>query len=181
MSVICSGKTQIGKQCCRRVKLPNHYCYDHKSQEVKIIKGDCSICLCEVEQKEDCELKCNHIHHIDCLKGLRQLKCPVCRAPLEGNRLDKKTINNIKQNIEKDKKEKEAEQLEATRRFISDLLRNENAEDGELSDDDSFDLDDLDHLLYHFMMDHPELRPEQVSIRRTNIGIFIGVMVSAEQ
>src|SRR4030042_5967892 len=29
---------------------------------------NCSICLCEVGDEEDCGLICGHLHHVDCIK-----------------------------------------------------------------------------------------------------------------
>ena len=102
MSVVCSGTTLVGKACTRKVKSPGILCHNHKpkqspdiikmlsnqqvnikSDQIKVKLDDCSICLCEVEENEDCGLKCGHSHHIDCVKGLIKLQCPICREFLK--------------------------------------------------------------------------------------------------
>lgn len=105
MSNICLGTTGKNTRCNARVKKPQQYCYRHKNQNMISIKSTskhyrapkeekkiievmndfddvCSICLCDVEKEDDCNLICGHRHHVDCIKQVLKSECPVCKGPL---------------------------------------------------------------------------------------------------
>jgi hypothetical protein len=139
----CIGLKANKKPCTKRVISPNKYCHLHKNQEIIILNDNqkekiitnrdpestddniCSICLCEVENKHDCNLTCGHKHHIKCIRQLHEPICPVCRHPLEGNK--NYHIDKIQQRQEKDKIEIEAK---ANRDAIRQL-QTEDVEDRE--------------------------------------------------
>lgn len=104
----CNGITLKGKCCLRKITLPEIYCYAHKPKntncEINII-GECPICFSEIDDAEANKTKiaCGHICCFDCLTKLRQLTCPLCRGSLDG--LDVNILNNINNNIKKDKEE----------------------------------------------------------------------------
>lgn len=85
----CLGKTNKNTPCRNRC-VNSSYCRFHKKETIEIKEkeieesiGDCSICLCDVDEEQDCRLICGHIHHIECIKQLNKAECPVCRGPLE--------------------------------------------------------------------------------------------------
>lgn len=78
---------------------------------------DCSICLCEVEEKEDCGLICGHLHHVDCIKQLLEAICPVCRAPLQFRKQNTVDSTKIKIRELKEKEERIAQTIEDDRKL----------------------------------------------------------------
>jgi len=113
MSRTCLGVTLKKNKCYRRVKYPQCYCYEHKNQEIlektvkstsplyqlenKIYNDVCSICLCEVEEQDDCHLQCGHPHHVMCIKQIIKPNCPQCCQPLifkQKNEVDLQKIKN---------------------------------------------------------------------------------------
>ena len=46
---------------------------------------ECSVCF-EVLDFDTCmRLKCGHVFHIDCLKKILHLRCPLCRSEINPN------------------------------------------------------------------------------------------------
>ena len=74
---------------------------EHKEERL------CPICLDNVDQNDDAELKCNHAHHIECVKLLRDNVCPVCRAPLISQKLNSNTIEEMEKRKYQDKLERQ--------------------------------------------------------------------------
>lgn len=111
MSNICLGTTGKNTRCNNKVTKPHLYCYRHKNQNMISIKSTskhykepkdkievtkdfddvCSICLCDVDKEDDCNLICGHRHHVDCIKQVLRSECPVCKGPLTFG--TKNTIN----------------------------------------------------------------------------------------
>lgn len=112
MSNICLGLTAKKEKCNAKVRKPEHYCYRHKNQDNMIsIKSTsknykpivtkdfddvCSICQCDVDKEEDCNLHCGHRHHIDCIKQVIKNECPICREPFVFGKKISIDIENIK-------------------------------------------------------------------------------------
>ena len=48
-------------------------------------ENQCSICLETLGSKKIRTLECNHNFHEECLKGVRNKQCPLCRFPFESN------------------------------------------------------------------------------------------------
>lgn len=141
----CQGKTIKNKPCTNKVTKPNQYCRFHLknkvattsttlvSQEINIKTTDCSICLEEVDNENDCYLQCGHAHHIQCINQLKKLECPRCRGPMVFIKPSAVNLYKIKQQ-EKQAKEKQIqeeqdeirkneqqEQEEASRRLVNTL------------------------------------------------------------
>lgn len=81
----------------------------------------CPVCLSEVVDSESCGLYCNHNIHIECIKGLRLLTCPICRKELRGKNLSETTIKVIKNNMKIDQKEEERDRIRRTETLIREL------------------------------------------------------------
>ena len=132
MSNICLGLTAKKEKCNAKVKRPERYCYRHKHQNksknykplIPIVSKDfddvCSICQCDVEKEEDCDLLCGHRHHIDCIKQVIKNECPVCREPLV---FGKKTNINVDEIKEKEYNYSEEMRInqDATNELIAQL------------------------------------------------------------
>lgn len=56
----------------------------------------CSICLCDVDKEEDCDLLCGHRHHVDCIKQVIKNECPVCKEPLIFGKKNSIDVEQIK-------------------------------------------------------------------------------------
>jgi hypothetical protein len=152
MTTICHGLSSNKKPCTYRVKLPNKYCRYHKSQESKerskkrskekikeekkeenidiivndINKEACSICLCDVEEEDDCHLVCNHSHHKECVNKLLKAECPVCRGPLKFKKITNININKIKNNEIKETMEQKLKTFKEDQRMALELEREIN-------------------------------------------------------
>ncbi len=74
----------------------------------------CSICLCNVDENDDCLLICEHKHHVDCIKQLHEPFCPVCRVSLAFKTSKKINIDQIKKKSEKEKAIREKEQIQSS-------------------------------------------------------------------
>ncbi len=112
----CLGKTNKNTPCRNRC-VKSSYCRFHKKEIIEIDEmsiGDCSICLCDVDEEQDCRLICGHIHHIECIKQLIKAECPVCRGPLEF----KKNID-IHEIIKREEKELENNKIQTMAEDIS--------------------------------------------------------------
>ena len=115
MDNICNGFTKSGIKCTKRTK-DKKYCYLHKDQELVIrlnlskiklvnnIIGDCSICFENILKIDDSELECKHIFHINCIKKLRDNRCPVCRSDLKSDKLSDKDITTLIHRKENDRR-----------------------------------------------------------------------------
>ena len=51
----------------------------------------CSICIDSLENDKILKLECNHIFHLECLKKVKNNKCPLCRANIVN---DEYCLNN---------------------------------------------------------------------------------------
>ena len=119
------GITASKKKCNNKV-LIGQYCHYHKSQqkatlmidahaeENQIGKDPCSICLCDVDETEDCFLTCSHPHHVLCVKQLIEPFCPVCRGPLQFKKTPKINIKKIQKKSDKEKLLREKEQMQGS-------------------------------------------------------------------
>jgi len=140
MRRVCLGVTDKNIPCKQRC-INKLYCRFHKNQEIKDVKeikefenideseDECSICLCGVNDKEDCYLICGHAHHIQCIQGLYKAECPVCRGPLKFK--DVKMINKLDIKMIKNKEQEEMviqtmNTLQNDEIYARELNRNEN-------------------------------------------------------
>jgi uncharacterized protein YbaR (Trm112 family)/predicted nucleic-acid-binding Zn-ribbon protein len=130
------GKTLKNKPCTKIIK-NGLYCHNHQYQKDKIkiiddvipnnidihndeyIIGDCSICLCDVDNDDDCRLVCGHRHHIECIKQIIKSECPVCRGPLVFNK--DINIEVIKQRELKEMENKKIETFEQDQALAIEL------------------------------------------------------------
>lgn len=92
--------------------------HDEKNQ---IGNDPCSICLCDVDECDDCNLVCSHKHHVDCIKQLHEPYCPVCRLPLEFKTSKKINIDQIKDKSAKEKIIREKEQMQTNINLANEL------------------------------------------------------------
>ena len=90
----CRGFTLMGKRCNKKSK-QNELCFIHQNQL------DCPICMDALFGKP---MKCGHIMHTECMKGLRKMECPLCRDKL--TELSQEMEKIIISNIEKDRIER---------------------------------------------------------------------------
>ena len=51
----------------------------------------CSICIDSLENEKILKLECSHIFHLECLKKVKNNKCPLCRANIVN---DEYCLNN---------------------------------------------------------------------------------------
>jgi hypothetical protein len=175
MSNVCQGKTLKGLPCSKRIKGSAIFCHNHRDQqfkevekkkeikvipvvktveekieekivEKKILSDDCAICMCEVEVNDDCELRCKHPFHLECIKQLHEPKCPVCRGTLEGSKLDDRTLNKITTKQQEDQKERDddvnrrVEEIQRRQRALLNMMmhhhNHDESEDGEDSEEE---------------------------------------------
>ena len=88
----CISYNKKGKRCRTRLGKDKEYfcCEQHKPPNYEMIKESCYICSKELKIEDMVILRCNHIHHIDCLAEWCQvssdryetLKCPLCRQDI---------------------------------------------------------------------------------------------------
>lgn len=135
MSKTCLGLTLNKIKCNRHVKYPKQYCYNHRNQEImtrtikstsKIYHDVCSICLCDVDDKDDCHLACGHLHHLECIKGVHKPECPVCRKTLIFNQPTSINIDQIKI---KEKEFIKKMENDSSQELINELHNEEDEED----------------------------------------------------
>ena len=43
---------------------------------------ECSICLEEIKQVDNCTTKCNHSYHLSCFVKVKNGACPICREKI---------------------------------------------------------------------------------------------------
>jgi hypothetical protein len=174
MSTICLGVTVKGIKCNARVKNPDHYCFRHKNQNLISIKSTskklepkiivtkdfddvCSICLCDVDKEDDCDLLCGHRHHVDCIKQVIKNECPVCKEPLIFGKKNSIDIEHIKKKETNFIKEMHTNQ-EATNALVSELANqymNNNISNNNTNDNS-----------YQIAMDNSLLDIEKVNIQK---------------
>lgn len=85
------------------------------------ITTDCSICLEEVEEKDDCYLSCGHGHHVDCIKKLVKNECPICRSVLKFNKPTSINVKNIEKKEAVYNQQLKKEQETQTRLLVNEL------------------------------------------------------------
>src|SRR5436309_2924927 len=130
IKMLCLGITASKKKCTNKVRI-GQYCRFHQNQqnnhqnkknnqpinyhaeEHQIGKDPCSICLCDVDEKDDCHLICLHKHHTDCIKQMIIDFCPVCRGPLTFKTNQSKIIDQIKEKSVKEKMNNIKEQIQS--------------------------------------------------------------------
>lgn len=166
MSTICLGVTMKGTKCNARAKKPDHYCFRHKNQNLISIKSTskklesniivtkdfddvCSICLCDVDKEDDCDLLCGHRHHVDCIKQVVKNECPVCKEPLIFGKKNSIDIEQIKKKEKNFINEMHTNQ-EATNALVLELanqyMNNNNTNDNSYQitmDNSLLDLDEV--------------------------------------
>ena len=71
----------------------------------------CCICLSKVKEGTDAELKCKHAMHLDCVKSLRDDRCPLCRQTLSSSLLEDKDVDAMKERSDQDRRERESLRL----------------------------------------------------------------------
>ena len=114
----CKGKTLAGKNCTRKVKLNDNFCYQHRFCENKPV--DCVVC-CESLSNEEKPLDCGHWIHIDCIINTAKAECPICRKKLQFKK-------NILDKIEILSKKRKAEVLEEEEEELRLSLENQITE-----------------------------------------------------
>lgn len=90
-------------KCINQHKCDLPIVFNTTKKSTKIITTDCSICLDEVKNEDDCGLICGHGHHTECIKKIVKQECPVCRGPLKFNK--NVDISEVKKREIKYKKE----------------------------------------------------------------------------
>lgn len=81
---------------------------------------ECPICLTEGEKMW--KLNCKHCAHLECLKGMNKLVCPICRANITN------LPPEIKQNIEKNNDDYQREQNEYHDQMIRRMVEEEQGD-----------------------------------------------------
>ena len=99
----CNHISASGIRCLRRVLKGSARCKTHTAPPQAELNKECPICL---EEGDMYLLTCHHQFHLDCLRGLNQLVCPMCRAPIIN------LPNDVKLAIEKNGKDYKKEQEE---------------------------------------------------------------------
>lgn len=174
MSTICLGVTVKGTKCNARAKKSDHYCFRHKNQNLISIKSTskklepniivtkdfddvCSICLCDVDKEDDCDLLCGHRHHVDCIKQVIKNECPVCKEPLIFGKKNSIDIEQIK------KKETNYIKEMHTNQEATDALVSELANQYMINNNNSNNTNDNS---YQITMDNSLLDLEEVNIQK---------------
>jgi len=94
-------------------------------KKIPLAKPDeCCICY-ESMMSKYIVLKCSHCFHTDCISRLNSMTCPVCRATIDTWKIPQWVKLRIEENITESKKEREAEQLQATQTVVRSLIANE--------------------------------------------------------
>ena len=167
MSTICIGHTAKNKPCFRRVT--NHkYCHDHIKQEIKNVniqvkqetknvniqenkdmKNECSICLCDVDDDDNCWLICGHRHHNDCISRVIKRQCPMCRGPLKFIKPSQINVNKIKAREEKEKLELEKQAHENSIALARELsqIRTKTKEESVIEESIAFAIQQEEKML----------------------------------
>ena len=88
----CISYNKKGKRCRTRLAADKKFfcCDNHIPPNYDMVKESCYICSEKLEIKDMIILKCNHIHHINCLAEWFQIssendetiKCPLCRKEI---------------------------------------------------------------------------------------------------
>lgn len=88
---------------CKRAVVAFGFCRSHIPEDIKI---ECCICY----SKSNCYnvLKCDHCVCASCVNQLRDDKCPVCRARLEGKNITGKVMKKIELRKKEDKQSRES-------------------------------------------------------------------------
>ena len=111
-TVRCSGLRVTDKKRCLKRIYPGPtgigWCDMHESQGVSNSNDDisCGICFDAVLSK-NANFACGHFFHVDCVKSLRDTRCPVCRSPIKSSFLKSSDIRNIENRSIADKHERE--------------------------------------------------------------------------
>jgi hypothetical protein len=119
----CDFVTTNGIRCLRRVLQGKNRCKVHSDTTPKMaINKECPVCL---EDTEDGMflLECNHRCHLDCIKGMNKMECPICRAEMKN--LPKKVGETISSNGRIYAQEQE----DAQRRDIMQMIQNETSQE----------------------------------------------------
>jgi hypothetical protein len=136
----CQTKLAYGKICNRDCVTGSSTCKTHtiiakhaKKPKRETPKGtdvkpknstdevECAICFEKDVGENMHKLTCEHYFHMDCLRGLTSMVCPMCRAPLLNIPDDVK--ENIEKNSAKWEKEKVTDEIAEIRRMIHDQMR----------------------------------------------------------
>ena len=131
-SIRCSATTAKNHRCKRLVSAKGNMCYAHMSSndnnnqsDDNVCNDPCSICLSDVLISEDAGLICNHPHHVNCLKQIFKLECPICKGPLKFKGKSRINIKDIEQRENQEKLRIEQEREEETIRFINHIIQHE--------------------------------------------------------
>lgn len=80
----CDNVSERGVKCLRKPLPGNTKCSTHaklSDAPRAEINKECAICLLE-EEEDMYLLSCHHRFHIECLKGMNKLECPLCRSEI---------------------------------------------------------------------------------------------------
>jgi hypothetical protein len=106
MSEKCDNISEKKIKCSRRAVFGTRKCKRHTQvQEI------CPICQDPLD--DNYPLACGHCFHRECLKGLRQFSCPMCRAKIEAKFLPSYIRTEIKKHVAEDSKERDLENQQA--------------------------------------------------------------------
>lgn len=127
---ICEG---TGRRCLRRVSTVGERCRRHRlqnNQDQHSVSHDvgaeewCPICLFGDTPNYDwLDLECQHRVHLQCIKGMNKLECPICRAPIEDGVLPGDVEVEIEKNADAYRQERDEEE----RRAIMQMIARERA------------------------------------------------------
>lgn len=103
----CMGIKVDGKRCSKRLLTLSDaiWCNNHNQQKNL---GNCGICLDAMTCGDSIIFQCNHIFHRECAKSLRDIRCPVCRTPIESKDLSQSELITMENRYTEDKKERES-------------------------------------------------------------------------
>jgi len=117
----CDHVSDQKVKCLRRALQGGTKCSAHfKPEKPAHINSECPICL-ESEEKDMYLLSCHHRCHLECLKGMNSIECPLCRTEIIN------LPNHIKQTILDNSKKYKEEQINEEHEMLQRAFQQELA------------------------------------------------------
>lgn len=75
------------------------------------VLDSCPICFFHVEKEQNAHPDCKHSIHIECVKMMRNVLCPICRAEFSGTFFTPKLLSTMRKKFHDDNNERNEEQF----------------------------------------------------------------------
>jgi len=108
---------------------------NNQSISVILPVGECTICMNNIFPDELIILTCDHKYHFDCVTKLRIPTCPICRAPLESEKISPNLIDIIKKRQYMDHRERNTISTQDYIRQDDIQQNNDDNDDNDINND----------------------------------------------